>query len=96
MKKALAVLLVAVISVSAIGLPSAPASADDYYAYGNDGWSSEVIGVTATTTITAIANVTTTEIKIRNTGLITQRSDTRNATPQLSPESPGLHSVLSS
>jgi hypothetical protein len=41
MKKTLAVLLVAVISVSAIGLPSAPASADDYYSYGNDGWSSE-------------------------------------------------------
>jgi hypothetical protein len=41
MKKTLAVLLVAVIATSTIDLPSSPAFADDYYSYGNDGWSSE-------------------------------------------------------
>ncbi|MEK1890225.1 MAG: hypothetical protein AAAB35_22225 [Phyllobacterium sp.] len=36
MKKSLAVLLIAAVAIGAIGLPSSPASAGDYY----DGWSS--------------------------------------------------------
>ncbi|MBA8878195.1 hypothetical protein [Phyllobacterium myrsinacearum] len=41
MKKYLAALLVAAVSISAIGLPSAPAQAGGYYSDDYDGWSGD-------------------------------------------------------